>query len=174
MAFAFFEVYPDERALRVRLRRLSGPRDSCGVVAYFDDKVLHDDTGKLAAGVEAAQIPAEWAQWPGGNLPQNLNVFFIKYPAYFFLSWDTPLPATKTAAIGADVTFTAVPKGGTAPYTYAWYFGSILIDPKINPTASTPALINHAVAANSSGKYKCVVSDSGGQTIETTTTLTVS
>lgn len=172
MAFSFFEIYPEERFLRVRIRRLSGPRDSSGIVAYFDDKILHDADGKLAAGVEAAPTPADWAQWPGAKAPQNLNVFFIKYPAYFFLTWDTPLAATKTAAVGAGVDLYAAPKGGTAPYTYQWYYNDTPIIG--NDTATTVTLQLRKLTAAQSGKYKVVVKDSSGQTLEGETTLTVS
>ncbi|AYN55974.1 major tail protein [Salmonella phage STG2] len=84
------------------------------------------------------------------------------------LKLTTDLPATKTATVGEDVTFTVVASGGTAPYTYKWYWNTTLIDSGVNPTAATAALTNHAVETASAGAYKVEVSDSKGQKITST------
>ncbi|MEG1904017.1 MAG: immunoglobulin domain-containing protein [Bacteroidales bacterium] len=96
------------------------------------------------------------------------------------LAFTTDLPATKTAAVGEDVTWTVAVTGGTAPYTYVWSYkasgGSyVVIDSSVNPTAATASLVNHAVTAESSGTYKCVVTDSASGSITSVeSVLTVS
>lgn len=83
------------------------------------------------------------------------------------------LPATKSAAVGADVTFSITATGGMKPYSYEWSFkataGSyVVIDPAVNPSAATASLVNHSVAVNSSGTYKCKVTEALGDTITST------
>lgn len=91
-------------------------------------------------------------------------------PAGAALAFSTNLPATKTAADGADVTWTVAVTGGTSPYTYVWSFkgstgGYVVIDSSVNPSAATASLVNHAVDSTSAGTYKCVVTDSASGSI---------
>lgn len=87
----------------------------------------------------------------------------------------TDLPATKTAAVGTDVTWNIVATGGTGTLTYQWYWNNVLIDPLINPTAATAALKNTSVTIASSGVYFARITDTKGVTIESSkSTLTVS
>lgn len=86
------------------------------------------------------------------------------------MAFATNLTATKSAAVGADVTFAIVAKDGVPPYTYVWSYkaaaGSyVVIDSAINPTAATASLVNSAVTTASSGTYKCEVTDNAGTKI---------
>lgn len=103
---------------------------------------------------------------------KNGAAFFIDYTDKFKLTTD--LTPTLSVADGADATWAIVAAGGTAPYTYKWYFNDILIDSTINPTAATATLVDHAVTSASAGVYYCVITDSAGKTITSTkSTLTV-
>lgn len=90
------------------------------------------------------------------------------------LGIQTDLTPTKTAAELEDVTLTVAGKGGTTPYTYAWYYQvqqnspATLIDSTINPTAATASLTINAATAESSGVYYCVIADATGDTIAST------
>lgn len=98
------------------------------------------------------------------------------------MAFKTDLPPTKTAATGADVTWTIEAQDGVTPYTYKWQFkattgGAVFvdIDSSVNPTAATASLVNHAVAANSAGTYRCIVTDNAGTEITSVeSVLTVS
>lgn len=69
------------------------------------------------------------------------------------------LPATKSVAVGAALTMTVTPAGGTTPYSYAWYFkpsgGSYAVVP-----GQTNATFNKANAATGdAGSYKVEIRD---------------
>ena len=85
------------------------------------------------------------------------------------LAFSKNLVKTANAKVGQDVTFSVLPEGGKAPYSYKWYYGTTLIDSSVNPTAATPNLVNSAVELASAGDYKVVVSDSSGASITSNT-----
>lgn len=90
------------------------------------------------------------------------------------LSFSKNLVLTQTATVGDNVTFSITATGGKTPYTYKWYYGAVLIDSAINPTAATATLVNSAVEVASSGAYKAEVTDSAGAKITSNVcTLTV-
>ncbi|HGH3375155.1 TPA: hypothetical protein ACJIK4_004736 [Kluyvera cryocrescens] len=91
------------------------------------------------------------------------------------LAFSRDLPATKTAGEDNDAVWDVEVTGGRLPYSYKWYYGSVLIDPAVNPTAATATLVNRAVTSASAGSYHCEVTDKTGAKITSVTSvLTVS
>jgi hypothetical protein len=74
------------------------------------------------------------------------------------LAFTTNL-ANQSVAAAADATFTVVVTGGVGAKSYKWFWNGIWIDPAINPTAATAALVNHAVTEESEGTYHVEVRD---------------
>lgn len=98
------------------------------------------------------------------------------------LHLTTDLPAMTTATAGDDVSLKVVAAGGTAPYSYKWYYNlgygaDTYLDPtdsgNPNPSAATATLVNHAVDSASSGLYRCVISDATGDEIASMQTTLV-
>lgn len=84
------------------------------------------------------------------------------------IAFGKNLPATKTADVDNDVVLDVEVYGGRPAYTYKWYYGNVLIDATINPTAATATLVNRAVTSASAGSYRCEVADSDGNKITST------
>ena len=101
----------------------------------------------------------------------TVRVDNLDAPVTVPLAFTKNLPATKTADEDNDVVWDVEVAGGRLPYAFAWYYGSILIDPAINPTAATPTLVNRAVSAASAGSYHCVVTDQTGTKITSATSV---
>lgn len=105
---------------------------------------------------------------------RRVNMYFTPVVE---MNLTTDLAATRSATVGEDVSFAVVAAGGTAPYSYDWYYrekqnyAPILIDPAINPTAETATLVNSAVTVASTGYYVCEVFDATGQSIFSTEQL---
>ena len=87
---------------------------------------------------------------------------------------STNLPATKTGATGATITFPVVAAGGTTPYIYQWYKNGTLISTASNASANTATLSITSATTAANGAYRVVVTDSKGLSVTSVTcTLTV-
>lgn len=101
----------------------------------------------------------------------TIEVNETEEPVTVPLAFTKNLPATKTADEDNDVVWDVEVTGGRVPYSFAWYYGSVLINPAINPTAATATLVNRAVTSASAGSYHCVVTDKTGATITSATSV---
>ncbi|ELV1577775.1 hypothetical protein QN007_003408 [Escherichia coli] len=101
----------------------------------------------------------------------TVKVENLDAPVTVPLAFTKNLPATKTADEDNDVVWDVEVTGGRVPYSFAWYYGSVLINPAINPTAATATLVNRAVTSASAGSYHCVVTDKTGATITSATSV---
>lgn len=140
---------------------------------FLNDVQLAVATGGAQAGkeIESITLPSRLRPY------SRMNVTFKAAPVTP-VSFKTNLPATKSAAIGDDVTFTVEAQDGKTPYTYVWEYkaaaGSyVVIDATVNPTAATASLVNHVVDATSAGSYRCKVTDSSSTPATITSTVCV-
>lgn len=77
---------------------------------------------------------------------------------------STDLPATKDAAVGETFSIGVVAAGGVPPYTYDWYKDGV----HSGLSTSTTTIEFTDAQASDSGERHVIVTDSAGQTIEST------
>ena len=101
--------------------------------------------------------------------PAITDIFFTIHPA----SASSPpsitnLPTSVTTNVGNNVTF-SVTNGGTAPFTYKWYFNTNTVLP--NQTNSSVTLTN--VQLTNTGTYSVAITNAAGGTNSAYALLTV-
>lgn len=77
---------------------------------------------------------------------------------------STDLPATKDAAVGDTFTLEVVAAGGVPPYTYDWYKNDV----HSGLSTSTTSIEFTDAQTTDSGERHVIVTDSAGQTVEST------
>ena len=71
------------------------------------------------------------------------------------------MTATKSVAVGADLSLVVAATGGVTPYTYVWKKGGVVIAGKTTATIQ----VNATAVAGDAGSYTCEVTDNAGTKI---------
>ncbi|HVM61294.1 MAG TPA: polysaccharide lyase family 7 protein [Verrucomicrobiae bacterium] len=128
---------------------------------FQSDPSYTNETGYFKAG---DYCQADSCSNPGTN--DGARVAFYMLSRYHAPSL-TNQPASQTASVGSNVTFT-VGALGNPPFTYVWQFNSNPLNGATNATLSIP----NAQLTNA-GMYSVIVSDITGSVTSTNATLTV-
>jgi len=139
-------------------------------LTYPDSLVIYHGVRDLLYKRDKAD-PSKEGFWPDNYT--DMQAVSITNSATPRLVIGTALPRVISTIEGKDVSWSVVVLGGKAPYTYKWYWGTTLIDDKVNPTAKTATLVNHKVTAESAGLYKVEVSDANGTKVTSESLLAV-
>lgn len=71
------------------------------------------------------------------------------------------MAATKSVAVGANLSLSVAVTGGETPYTYVWKKGGVVIADKITAAIQ----VNATTEAGDAGSYTCEVTDKAGTKI---------
>lgn len=157
----FFSVKDRPDLGGVLLTRIQNPGDVDNIsVVYLDA----DPTGGAWL-----PLPSVLSKVDVGAMESKF-AYLIPYNGPLFISDN--LQSHEIGYVGNSVHFPVLASGGTAPYTYEWYYsesigeGYVLIDSGINPTAATNDLVNSSLTKESAGYYYCKVTDSASKTVD--------